>query len=45
VSSSITMSGSTVSGDTVSIVVVQTDPGYQNHPGHPGEGTVVAKFC
>jgi hypothetical protein len=36
-------SGSTISGDTVHIVVVQTKPGYQPDPGHPGTGTVVAQ--
>jgi hypothetical protein len=45
VSSSATQSGSTDSGDTVHIVVVQTDPGYHPNPGHPGTGTVVAQVC
>jgi len=38
-------SGSVIAGDTVHIVVVKTDPGYQPNPGHPGTGTVVAQFC
>jgi hypothetical protein len=38
VSSSITKSGSTISGDVVRMVVVRTDPGY----GHVGTGTVLA---
>jgi hypothetical protein len=45
VSSSITQSGSTISGDAPSIVVVRTNPGYRRDPGHPGTGTVVAVFC
>ena len=45
VSSSITKSGSTISGDTPHIVVVQTNPGYAPNPGHAGTGTVVAQFC
>jgi len=38
VSSSITKSGSTISGDILRMVVVRTDPGY----GHVGTGTVLA---
>lgn len=45
VSSKITKSGSTIAGDTLHIVVVKTDPGYQPDPGHPGTGTVVAQVC
>jgi PKD domain len=45
VSSSISKSGSEISGDTVHMVVVQTNPGYSNNPGHPGTGTVVAQIC
>jgi hypothetical protein len=44
-SSSITMSGSKISGDTKMVVVVQTNPGYAPDPGHPGTGTVVAVAC
>jgi len=44
-SSSITSSGSIISGNTAKIVVVRTDTGYQADPGHPGTGTVVASFC
>ncbi len=43
--SSVTKSGSTISGDTVKIVVVLTNPGYAPDPGHPGTGTIVATFC
>lgn len=45
VSSTITKSGSQISGDTPHIVVVKTDPGYQPNPGHAGTGTVVAQVC
>jgi hypothetical protein len=45
VASSVTQSGSTVSGTWGSIVVVHTDPGYGPNPGHPGTGTIVATFC
>jgi hypothetical protein len=49
VASSVTLSGSasgsTISGDIASIVIVQTAPGYEPDPGHPGTGTVVAVLC
>jgi FtsP/CotA-like multicopper oxidase with cupredoxin domain len=45
VSSSTSKSGSTISGNTTSIVVVAVDPGYAANPGHPGRGTVIATFC
>jgi PKD repeat protein len=45
VASSVTQSGSTVNGTWASIVVVHTDPGYGPNPGHPGTGTIVARFC
>jgi hypothetical protein len=45
VSSSINKSGSVISGDTVEIVVVKTDPGYDGKVGHGGTGKVVAVFC
>lgn len=44
-SSSIGKSGSQISGNTKSIVVVKTNPGYQGNPGHAGTGTVVATVC
>ncbi|HKD78233.1 MAG TPA: sialidase family protein [Candidatus Angelobacter sp.] len=44
-SSSVVQSGSTISGDTQSIVIVQTAPGYAPNPGHSGSGTVVAVLC
>jgi len=45
VTSSADKSGSTISGNTVHIVVVKTDPGYGPNPGHAGTGTVVAQVC
>ncbi|TML31422.1 MAG: DUF11 domain-containing protein, partial [Actinobacteria bacterium] len=45
VSSSITKSGSTISGNTVHMVIVRTNPGYAPNPGHPGTGDVVAQIC
>lgn len=45
VSSSISKSGSTISGNTPHVVVVRTDPGYAPNPGHAGTGTVVAVVC
>jgi uncharacterized repeat protein (TIGR01451 family) len=45
VSSSIGRSGSTISGNTVHVVIVRTNPGYGPDPGHPGTGTVVAQIC
>jgi hypothetical protein len=45
VSSSSAKKGSQISGDTVHIVVVQTNAGYDTNPGHSGTGTVVAQVC
>jgi len=45
VASSVTKSGSTISGTWGQIVVVHVDPGYAANPGHPGTGTIVARFC
>ena len=45
VASSTSKSGSQISGNTMRIVVVQTNTGYANDPGHPGTGTVVATVC
>jgi len=45
VSSKITQSGSTISGDTQHLVVVQTNSGYQGNPGHAGTGPIVATLC
>ena len=43
--SSITQSGSTISGNIAMLVVVRTDPGYEPNPGHAGTGTVVDITC
>ncbi len=45
VSSSITQSGSIISGDLPMMVIVHTDPGYEPNPGHEGTGTVTAVVC
>jgi hypothetical protein len=45
VASSVTKSGSTISGNAPSIVIVKTDSGYAPSTGHPGTGTVVATLC
>jgi hypothetical protein len=45
VSSSISRTGASIGGNTTSIVVVQTQPGYASNPGHPGTGTVIAVYC
>jgi hypothetical protein len=44
VSSSITKSGSVISGNIPKMVVVKT-AGYDSKPGHPGTGQVVAVVC
>jgi len=45
VASSVTKSGSTISGDIPKIVVVKTNSGYAPNPGHAGTGIVVTSFC
>jgi hypothetical protein len=45
VTSSVAKDGSEISGNTVHIVVVKTNPGYAANPGHAGTGTVVAAVC
>src|SRR5262249_29957119 len=45
VSSLITKSGSTESGDIPMMVTIHTDPGYDPNPGHEGTGTVTAVVC
>ena len=45
VASHVTKSGSSISGDVLHMVVVQTNPGYQSNPGHPGTGTVIQQIC
>jgi len=45
VTSSVTKSGTTISGSFAEIVVVITDPGYAPGPGHSGTGRIVATFC
>jgi hypothetical protein len=45
VSSHITKSGSTISGNIAHIVLVRTNPGYSPNPGHRGTGTIVDVIC
>src|SRR5438094_814593 len=45
VTSSSSQSGSQISGDTVHMVVVQTNNGYAPAVGHAGTGRVVAQVC
>ena len=45
VSSGVTKSGSSISSNTASIVVVAVEPGYAGNPGKAGMGTVVAVYC
>jgi hypothetical protein len=45
VSSSVSKSGSSITGNIAHEVIVKTDPGYAPDPSHPGTGTVVAQIC
>ncbi len=45
VTSSARQIGPEVSGDTVAIVIVRTDPGYEPNPGHVATGVIVAVMC
>jgi virginiamycin B lyase len=45
VSSTVSLTGPTISGDVKKIVIVKTDPGYGPSPGHTGTGTVVGVLC
>jgi hypothetical protein len=45
VTSTMMKSRNTISGNTASIVIVKTNPGYANNPGRAGIGTMVAVFC
>lgn len=45
VTSQVTKSGSTIAGNTISIVVIKTNPGYQPDPMDHGTGVIVAKYC
>ncbi|MGI9066294.1 MAG: tandem-95 repeat protein [Pyrinomonadaceae bacterium] len=45
VTSSITKSGSKISGNIRQMVIIKTNPGYDDNPGHAGTGTVVAVIC
>jgi hypothetical protein len=45
VTSSITKSGPTISGNIPTMAILLTDPGYSPSPGHTGTGTVLTVFC
>jgi hypothetical protein len=45
VASSISKSGPVITGDSLHIVVVKTNPGYAPNPGHAGTGTIAGVFC
>ncbi len=45
VTSSVLKSGSSISGNTTKIVVVRTNLGYSDNPGHAGTGSIVATYC
>lgn len=45
VSSAISKSGPTISGNTKKVVRVRTEPGYAANPGHAGTGTVIGVVC
>jgi hypothetical protein len=45
VAGSVTKSGNTISGNTKRIVVVKTNLGYSDNPGHAGTGSIVATYC
>ena len=43
--SSITQSGSEITGNIPEMVLIRTDPGYEPNPGHAGTGTVLSVGC
>jgi len=45
VSSSISQDQARISGNSVELVIVKTDPGYAPDSGHSGTGTVIAVLC
>jgi hypothetical protein len=45
VSSNVTKSGSTISGNVQKVLIVETQPGYGPAPGQQGFGRVVAVVC
>jgi hypothetical protein len=45
VTGTVTKSGNIISGNTVHIVVVKTNPGYSSNPANHGTGTIVAVYC
>jgi hypothetical protein len=45
VAASISKAGSTITGNTPQLVVVQVNTGYGSNPGHAGTGTVAGRLC
>ena len=45
VSSSVTQSGSVITGNIEHVVVIRVNPGYGQNPGHAGTGEVVGVIC
>jgi uncharacterized repeat protein (TIGR01451 family) len=45
VTSKATQTGSTISGNTVHVLLVNVGPGYGPGPGHAGNGTIAATIC
>ncbi|GAC1634671.1 MAG: hypothetical protein NVS4B2_21590 [Chloroflexota bacterium] len=45
VTSKVTKTGATIAGNSVHIVVVKVNSGYEPNPGSHGTGTIVATFC
>ena len=45
VTSTVSKSGSSVGGNTASMVIVRTNGGYAPDPGHAGTGTVIGVVC
>jgi hypothetical protein len=45
VASSITRSGSVISGNIPHMAIISVDRGYEPDPGHPGTGTVLSVSC
>jgi hypothetical protein len=45
VSSNVSQSGSTESGNILHIVIVEVDSGYSGNPGHAGTGDIIGTIC
>jgi hypothetical protein len=45
VATSISKTGSVISGNSPKMVIIKTNPGYENNPARAGTGTVVSQAC